>query len=287
MKLLVSVLILFVLASEGFAGEISKGMSRTEVVEQLGEPQGLISAGEYELLDYERGRVELQDGEVVAAELMTPEELEVAKKEAAERRAARRRRAEERRRERHKRGRELKRELVNSPKFGDASGKEKVEVLKRFHKKYPQVDIKETLRSALAEKKEEVAAEAEEKRLARIEDRVDQAENRAQRAEWRALEAERDARNSRRMRYYRNDYRFGNSSRRRHSPGNFGLSVGYEAPEMTINYSHGSRYTHRRHIHKRRTGTRAISDRKQKKKQNVAGERLRSTSSTTRFNDGF
>lgn len=251
-------------------GGIEKGMTRDEVVAELGGPSGLISAKDYELLDYERGRVELREGEVVSFHLISEEELERQREREAERKAAEARRKKKLRKRRYEEGMELKEKMFSSPKYLEKSGKEKVAVLKRFHSKYPRVDISELVDTALEQKKNESLIAEKKRRLDRLEKRVQEAEKKAQRAEWRAVQAESDAQNAWRNRYYLDRFH-----RRKYEsdyqPGNFGLSVGCETPGLTIHYRNGTR-----HYRQRDFGVNAVS-----------GERLRSTSSTVRFNDGL
>src|SRR6056297_3008825 len=96
--------LLVMLPLAAMAEEVLVGDSKEDVLSALGEPRGRIASGEYELLDYERGRIELQDGKVVSVDLMSPRQLARSKAEAARRREEERRREEQRRRERHRRG---------------------------------------------------------------------------------------------------------------------------------------------------------------------------------------
>jgi len=257
---------------------VETGWTRAEVVEELGRPDGLISSGGYELLSYERGDVELRDGVVVEYELMTPEELFEFKHAEKIRMEEERRRAAKRREERYRRGLELKQQMLNSPSYAEASGTRRVEILRRFHGRYPEVEIEELLLPAIEDKKREQAEAAEERRLAELEERVEKAEWRAQQAEWRASEAKLNAQNAMRWGYWNQGgyYGYGGSYR----PRGFGLSVGYESPEVNIRYTSEFPYEGRRtfHVPARKSGT-VVHE--------VAPKRIRSTSSTVRFNDGL
>lgn len=261
----------------GSLSAIEEGASRADVVAELGEPDGLIAAGDYELLTYERGDVELRDGKVVKFKLMTPEELVVAKREEQIRRAEEERRRARERKQRYERGLEVKERMLSSPTYAEASGTRKVEILRNFHTRYPEVEIDELLMPAVEEKKREQAAAAEAARIARLEDQVGKAEQRAQQAEWRATEAEATAQNALRSSYYnRNYYPY---RRNYYRPSGFGLSVGYDSPEIDIKYKSGYSQPYRTYkVRSYRSGS---------SMHQIAPKRIRSTSSTTRFNDGF
>lgn len=265
------------LAAAGSFG-VETGWTRDEVVAELGTPDGLIASGDYELLSYERGDVELRDGEVVEFELMTPAELVEFKRTQQIRMEAERRRAAERREKRYRRGLELKQQMLNSPGYAEASGSRKVEMLRRFHSRFPEVDIEGLLLPAIEEKKSEQAAAAEEQRIADLEERIDQAEWRAQQAEWRASEAELNAQNALHRSYWNQNPYY--SRRVYHRPHGFGLSIGYESPDVNIRYTSEFPYHSRPsfYIPARKSG--AVL-------HEVAPKRIRSTLSTARFNDGL
>ena len=82
-------LAIFLLAgSVSMAAEVVVGDSLKDVLEDMGQPRGLIRSGSYLLLDYEHGKVELQDNTVVRAELMTDEELVAYRERTAKRHVA-------------------------------------------------------------------------------------------------------------------------------------------------------------------------------------------------------
>jgi hypothetical protein len=149
--------------------------------------------------------------------------------------------------------------------------------LRNFHTRYPEVEIDELLMPAVEEKKREQAAAAETERIASLEDQVGDAEQRAQQAEWRASEAETTAQNALRNRYYNQNYYL--NHRNHYRPSGFGLSVGYESPEIDIKYKSGFLYPYRTYkVRSYKSGS---------SMHQVAPKRIRSTSSTSRFNDGF
>lgn len=66
------------------AWAVKPGDSRQAVVDELGKPMGFIGRGDEEILYYERGTVQLKDGKVLTAELISAEQLR-EQREAAER----------------------------------------------------------------------------------------------------------------------------------------------------------------------------------------------------------
>ena len=68
-------------------GEVTRGDSYASVLEQLGEPRGEIAAGDYRLLYYDRGKVELRGGKVSKTELVSADQLELQQLLAARRAA--------------------------------------------------------------------------------------------------------------------------------------------------------------------------------------------------------
>ena len=82
-------LAIFLLAgSQSMAAEVVVGDSLKDVLVDMGQPRGLIRSGSYLLLDYEHGKVELQDNTVVRTELMTDEELAAYRERTAKRNVA-------------------------------------------------------------------------------------------------------------------------------------------------------------------------------------------------------
>lgn len=65
----------------GMDPEIGEGDTRASVIDILGEPDGLIGGGDYEMLKYDRGTIELANGQVTSAELIS--EQEAAKRKTA------------------------------------------------------------------------------------------------------------------------------------------------------------------------------------------------------------
>lgn len=270
---------IFLLGAFYSLAELELGMSRANVVDVLGEPQGLIASGGYERLTYARGFVELRDGEVTAYELMSESELEEHLVQSALRREEQLRRAEEQRRARIERGRKHRESLFHSLSYARASGAEKLELIRRFRRSYPEIDVSEFIDPAVEQKRAELKEQQEAERIAKLEKRIEEAEWRAQQAEWAASAARVNAQDAMRANYYLRNRHVSRSWQ--HYPRNFGVSVGYDSPDINVIYRSGGGILPSRGQHQIRnvnTGTSMHS---------VAGDRIRNTSSTVRFNDGL
>jgi hypothetical protein len=145
----------------------------------------------------------------------------------------------------------VKEKIIKSPTFIEASGSSKVEILGSFRRKYPDVDITELLLPAIAKKREEEmekqAAVEREKKLSDLEKRIKNAEWDAQQARWSASTARAEAQDALRTRYYWQQYNYRCQSRPQpYSRSQIGgLSIGYESPNIRMNYSSGSRVFNR------------------------------------------
>lgn len=137
----------------GLDPEIEVGDARAFVVEILGEPDGRMGGGSYEKLFFERGAVELEDGKVVAADL-------VSESEAAKRKAARLMKEQERQRAaaaaretRIKEGQAVLKQKLADKQFAAAPASQQVAYWKSFQKKYPEVNVSRHLAAAQAKVK--------------------------------------------------------------------------------------------------------------------------------------
>jgi hypothetical protein len=268
----------FLLALASVRGDLERGDSRTAVIAELGEPDGLIASGDYEMLSYERGKVELRAGRVVEIDLISDAELALRRKAEKLRAEEEARQAEQARRLRIERGGKVKQQLMSSVDYAEASGSRKVQILRRFQERYPEVDISDLLEPALAAKRIEQAELAQRRRMEELERRVDEAESSAQQAQWRAEQAENTARNARLNSYYRQSA-YPYYYERYYRPRGYGLSVGYESPGLDIHYNYGTRSRSRTYM------VPAIKNRTDL--HEVMPQRLKGTLGTTRFNDGL
>ena len=66
------------------AWAVKPGDSRQAVIDELGKPMGFVGRGDEEILYYDRGAVQLKDGKVLTAELISPAQVQ-EQRAAAER----------------------------------------------------------------------------------------------------------------------------------------------------------------------------------------------------------
>jgi len=165
------------------AAEIQPGDNLAHVRETLGAPRGQAESGGRLLLYYERGEVELQDGVVTRAALLSRDDHEA---ETARRAAKARRLRDEREINRARlttEGEELKARKLADPAFRSGSAAAQVAFWEDFSRRYPDVPGREELllaRLRLAEENEAKRREAETaERIARLEARRAAAEARA------------------------------------------------------------------------------------------------------------
>ncbi|HBA84509.1 MAG TPA: hypothetical protein DCZ95_10485 [Verrucomicrobia bacterium] len=172
------------------ASEIAAGDSLAAVMEVLGPPPGEVAVGSRTLLYYERGRVELWDGKVVAADLISPQEADarrIKRQQAAE---LARKADEERRAQLKLKGRALLEKKLSDPAFLASPAGRRAAFWENFMRDYPDVPVQAEYAAALAEQRmDEAAQRAEEERawqMTELQRQVDQAEQRAYEAEARS-----------------------------------------------------------------------------------------------------
>lgn len=160
-----------------FALEI--GDTPEAVQEEMGEPSGKGVIGNKQFWQYPRGQVVFQDGAVKSWRLETEEEYgRRIMEQRARAQAAARHQAE---------GEEMIANLRNNPNFAVATPDRQIEALRRFHARYPKVQINDLVQNAMAAKRMEqqaaaqaaaaaAAAVAQERELAALQERNRQLE---------------------------------------------------------------------------------------------------------------
>lgn len=172
---------------------VSIGDSEQAVREALGDPGGYIRSGSYLLLIYDRGKVELEDGEVVDFSIVSEQEAEERKAQRERRREELAVRREVMRTERHAEGLALKEKTLSDPVFRASSIEKQLAFWRSYRLKYPDVPVDAEYAETLARKKRDAEELATQERLLEMEKRIAQAE---------AQEAKRDAEDARRSRRY-------------------------------------------------------------------------------------
>lgn len=169
--------------------EVKPGDSFQQVIAELGEPQGEIAAGDYRLLYFPRGKVELRDGKVTKAELVTEEQAEKSRQLREQQQAEATRIAAEAREKRIVDGTAVRQAKLADKDFMASPASERVAFWQNFKKLYPEVPLGSEYTTALRELEQEYAAQRIERQrqqqIGDLEKRVADAEDRARRAEQR------------------------------------------------------------------------------------------------------
>ncbi len=188
------------LALPAVARDPQIGDSADTVRELMGSPRGSIRSETVELLQYDRGRITLREGQVTELDL-------VSATEAEQRRLERQRQAEERRYQQelqreHLRlaGIEARDRALRNPDFMASSGAHQAAFWESFRRRYPDVSVESEYAAALAKRDAQWQQAENDRRLAQMEARVRDAEAQARQAQNDARQAQRDSR--RRQVYY-------------------------------------------------------------------------------------
>ena len=173
------------------AEEVRVGDPVEIVREVLGKPRSYMGCGTYEILLYERGRVEIRDGKVTSLELVSAEQAARQRMAAEERRRARdAARADQRERLRAE-GVALKRRVANDPAFERMTAANQLSFWTTFVRKYPDVSADLEHAKAVEELEREAEIRRERERAQAMAMRAAAAERRAEEAERRTAEARR------------------------------------------------------------------------------------------------
>ena len=178
-------MLLLAACAAGYA--VERGMTLEQVLGELGPPAGELRTGDYHLLRYVRGTVELRSNRVAKVSLMSPEEAERLQAEQARAAAIAARQAEAARAARIAEGTALREAKKKDAAFWRLSAAEQTAYWAWFTKTYPEVPVSELyLDAARRLEAEQVQRRLEEDRsrtLADLERRAAEAERRAQTAE--------------------------------------------------------------------------------------------------------
>ncbi len=132
------------------------GLTRAEIIEQMGEPEGVIVFGDTEILQFPRGTVDLQDGRAIKASVMSRQEAEIEEKERLAREEQMREAAEARRLALIRDGEAEKERILADPAYTNKSAREMVTFWNEFSAKYPDVPIdQQSYDTAMQKQKEE------------------------------------------------------------------------------------------------------------------------------------
>jgi hypothetical protein len=168
------------------AADIGPGSTLSNVVAGLGQPRGYIRAGTYLLLDYERGKVELESNVVVRCSIMTESELADRKAREARQAELNRAWAEAQRSHRIAEGTRLRDHKLADPYFLGMPAHQQVAFWRDFRVKYPEVDVDREYSAAMREYELELVEQARDARhamdVAELERQVEEAQRAAEEA---------------------------------------------------------------------------------------------------------
>jgi hypothetical protein len=216
---------------------IQNGENRDRVISELGAPDGIIKSGDYEMLSYERGKIELRDGLVISVNLLSQEDLIAKKKNDKALSEKKEKEKNEFIKLKHQRGIELREKILTSSVFPEFSGRRKVEILKNFRSNYPDIDITDLLLPALDEMEKEIDEMEQQNKIVELEQRINDAKMEELRARWRESAAREDAQDLMRSQFYMQQHYLRCGPYYQLQTG--GLSVGYDTPGIKINRSRG------------------------------------------------
>lgn len=182
------------------AEDVAVGDPAEKVYSVLGTPRGAVRSGTLELLQFDRGRVEIREGVVTEVDLVSEEEARARQEDRARQAAELQAKREAYREQQLLAGIEARDRANANPEFLASSGSRQLEFWDSFRRRFPGVPVESEYTAALAKRDREAEAAATEKRLAEMERRVADAEDRAEQAEKDAEDAKRDSR--RRQVYY-------------------------------------------------------------------------------------
>ncbi len=193
MKTKFSIVLTVLLGSGWFVGAsaLEFGDSLNQVIEELGQPDGYVKLEGSQILYYARGRVELTNGKVTLAELVSAEEAEARRIREAEAQAQRQEELRLLREQRYAEGKVALEAKISDTAFQQASSTQRIAYWETFKRNYPEVPLPEDYYTALRERDLERREQRASARLDDLERRTQNAEERAYQAEDRAYEAER------------------------------------------------------------------------------------------------
>lgn len=141
--------LLALLAPAGLRGEhqLERGMTRAEVVKELGQPTGDVQGQERTVLSYPTGQVILENGNVVEWRLRTAQQQSRLEADRRERLALRAEAADQEE-ARRAAAREAKLEILTRPGYAQLDPEERIAVWRAFKEQFPEADVASHLQAA-------------------------------------------------------------------------------------------------------------------------------------------
>ena len=181
------IILLLALATMAARADVKIGDTYQQVIDQLGDPQGEIKSGTYQLLSFDRGRVELRNGKVAKTEILSDEQVEKKRLLAEKKLAEAERKFAAEREQRIAEGTTVHAAKLADEEFMVSPAADRVAFWQNFKKLYPEVPLGDEYTAALRELEQDYAARRIERerqqQISDLEQRVADAEARADRAE--------------------------------------------------------------------------------------------------------
>ena len=185
-----------------WASAVSVGDLVSSVVEELGRPPNTMTIGSRTIFDYDRGRIEIENGIVSSADLITEEQSEERRKLRDDTRIRQLENEKTQRVQRLQEGLALRSATLKDPNFLRASASHRVSFWQRFSDRFPDIPVEDEHRHALRQLLDEQAvsmtdssreSRGRSQRLIRLEEEVLEAKLRALQAEEQAARARQHA----------------------------------------------------------------------------------------------
>ena len=138
-------------ATNDATAAIEKNDTLAEVVGILGKPQGKLERGTNVTLYYDRGLIDLSDGKVVNAHLVSPEEAALLRSERERKLEELRLQSERDRKRLISEGQAALKKVLDDKQFEKRPPRERVAYWQDFQQRYPLTDIGSRLADALKE----------------------------------------------------------------------------------------------------------------------------------------
>lgn len=176
------VVLIGLLAWPTLAGnDVKPGDHYNDVIEALGQPEGLLKMETSMWLQYDRGTVKLKDNRVVEADLITAEEAAIRREQNALRYVQHVRLLEEERIRRTEEGKRIKESRSNDPYFATLPPEQQVAYWRQFQILYPEVPAQREYQEALTryqiDRERAMQERARDEKIRELEERLARAEH--------------------------------------------------------------------------------------------------------------
>lgn len=157
---------------------LDAGDSLEQTLSELGKPHGSIHIGETTIYYYDRGRVEIHEGQVISADLISKEVFAAQRIEQERVRQIREEELRDLKARRFEEGMAVLARKLSDPQFLDSPASRRLAYWRAFQRTYPEVTLPEDYVVALEERDAELRLSRAESRVRQLEQRVADAERR-------------------------------------------------------------------------------------------------------------